>query len=720
MKDVRAVLDPPSGDAAEPGIWLPLAVLIELPFALSIRVQLLRWLVAQLECDVQRVAGRPAGVPAAESSVRHDACVVLLAALVAAELSHASHQLEGGAWQEGRSSWQAALEHHHQVQQLQPDALGSAQLMDGLIQSLARLDQALTHRQWRPPTSPLENAQVHADAAALLHQIRELQQPLPGWFAVVEEGLLRRGAIALLQQSAGCCRREGVALLLRHSRLHPPAPDGLAARLDLAVLGLLEDLEQSSQPVADLQALLEALSGLGGLELHDDTRRAAIQEALTFARGCLELAAEARQPQGLRAADGPAPGAALEPAQIAELVGDWLADQPLSGAPITVELIWIPGARAVPHGPGQLAFNLAALPPGSHADPTRLERLLSALLEPLQSSGTRQGWQLRPACASLLASLRQLWRGGGALTWHDCQLVAEAQAQWQAPADAALPEARLAAGCCVVQPSAPQLAALRCWLLEREQLEPALAQIRRQHHDAAFMRLQAAGAGAAADGDVLQSLCALHVQEGFYASATAAMASFEAWANGSLQQLGKAQLLVNPRGSSSSWWAVLQGVIQHLDHLPELVIWPAEERFYDLLAGEEVVLISPMATLVEEQHRSGRAFALFHDLEIAPYGLRTLAPPASLYPERPHRSFEASLSACLEAVDALARARRFSVFLSVAGAYDLPLCRAVNERYGASCLAIGAGLHARFGIEDPSSAGWRSEQRRADRWRRIC
>jgi hypothetical protein len=77
------------------------------------------------------------------------------------------------------------------------------------------------------------------------------------------------------------------------------------------------------------------------------------------------------------------------------------------------------------------------------------------------------------------------------------------------------------------------------------------------------------------------------------------------------------------------------------------------------------------------------------------------------------------LAACLEGVEVLARQRPFSVFLCSAGAYDLPLCQAVRERYGASCVAMGTSLHARFGIEQPVSQHWRSGQRRSDRWRRI-
>lgn len=712
MKGVRAVLERSAEGAAEPGIWLSLSTLLELPFDLPIRLELLRWLLASLECH------RPAP-PTPQSRVGGDCCAGLLAALVEAELGAACDHLERGAWPQGRCAWQAAVERHRQLLQLRPEALARGQLMDGLIQVLARMDQALTHRQWRPPTSPLDNAQVHADAAALLQQIRDLDQPLPHWFEVVEEGLLRRGALALLQQSSGRCRRAGITLLLRHSLLHPPVAEWAAARLELAVLGLLEDLDQSSHPVADLQALVEALASLGALVGSDRVREQVVQQALALARGCLELAEEATEPLGLRLADELGESQGMDPEQIGELVEDWLSAQAATRSPLTVELVWIPGARPIPHGQGQLALNLAALPRGNHRDPSQLELLLAALRMPLLRARPDQGIQLQPAPTSLLASLQQVWAGGGTLAWNDCQLLAQAQAAWEASAEAAFPEAHLAPGCCVVQPSATQLATLRCWLMQRDQLDPALATIRRHHHDSVFMRMERANTGTDQE-DVLATLCALHLDEGFYAGATAPMASLEAWANWCLVALGEAQVVIGPQGISGSGWAVLQGVMQLHNHLPELVSWAQDEHFYRLLANREVVVVSAAASLIEEQHRSGRAFGLFRDLEIAPYGLRTVVPPASRYPGRPHRSFEASLAACLDELEGLAQERPFSVLLCVAGAYDLPLCHAVRERYGASCVAIGAALHARFGIEEPCSADWRRQQRRADHWRRIC
>ncbi len=721
MKAVEAVRHRPLGGEPGLGIWLGLESLAELPLTAPAQLELWRSLLTALGSG--------------GDSDQDDCRAALLALLTEWEPLQGCQSLEQGAWQEGRRAWQEALEHHHQLLVLRPAlaAAATARLLEGLIQMLARLDQALTHRLWRPPVTPLENAQVHGLASDLLLQIHALGRPLPSWFAVVEEGLLRRGALALLQQVDGDSRRQAITLLLRLART-APVPEWLPAHLELAILSLLADLEQSSQPLVDLQALLEALQGLAAL-LPDPERRAPVEDALALAEGSLMLAAgdRLRTAAASEAWHGQVQpleprGAAVAPGEITALVNDWLEDHPASEASVELTLVWIPGARLLPHAPGQLALNLAAVVVEGHSASQTLEPVLAAFFAPLLQARRAEGWQLRQAAASLLTSLGHLWSSGGLLTAADCRVLAAAQGLWQRWAghdDLAArqlplgwPPASLEPGCCLVQPSAVQLAALRCWLLEREQLERGLGLMRRHHHDPGFM-----GQGGASQdpdgGDAVQALCALHVEEGFYAATAAPAASLRAWAERSLALLAHAQLLLDPQQPLGSWWAVLQGLMLERNRPAEVVAWPDEERFHGLLAGQEVVLVSPLAAVVEEQHRNGRAFDLYVDRAIAPYGLRCVQAPASRYPGRPHQGFEASLAACLAVVDGLARQRPFSVFLTAAGAYDLPLCEAVRSRHGASCVAMGPVIHGAFGIELPPGQHWRQGQRRSDRWLRI-
>jgi hypothetical protein len=714
MKGVEPVRHLCADGTARAGVWLSLEALLALPLLPAAQLELLAALLELL----------PSGAGAESESCR----AALLAALWEGELRQACGSFETGAWQQGRAQWQAAVAHHHELQGLRPASTGLDGLLDGLIQVLARLDQALTHRQWRPPASPLDNAQVHGIAAELLQQIRDLDRPLPSWYEVVEEGLLRRGGLALLQQASAACRRDGLALLLRWRQRQPTQPDWLAVCLEQSVISLLADLPQSSHPRADLQALLESLTLLPAV-VNGSERQAAVRESLAVVRGCLTLAAAARQPLAVRESLGLERGAVIAPPEIRVLVREWLEDHPAQRSPVALELVWIPGARPLPHGHGQLALNLAAVLPQSPGHPALVEQVMASFFEPLLQIPSGRLWQQRHSIATLLSSLSHFWAAGGALSASECRQLALAQEQWQhwgGPGrlgaqqhPAQWPPARLGAGCCLVQPSALQLAGLRCWLQARPEVGPALAEIRRRHHDPVFLQQRAACA-AGDRGDALETLCALQLEEGFYGSNTAPDSSFQAWAHSSLTLLSDSELLLDSQPPIGSWWAVLQGLAQGWGGLPDLVAWPEDQAVYDLLAGQEVLLISPLAALAEEQHRSGRAFQLFLDLPIAPYGLRTLVPPDSLYPRRPHQGFEASLEACLESVGAMVRERPFTVLLTAAGVYDLPLCHAARERYGAACVAIGPAIHARLGIDQACSRHWRSGQRRADRWRRIC
>jgi hypothetical protein len=714
MKGVEVVRYPLAGADPQLGLWLGLNTLVQLPLAGAARIDLWRCLLRDLEPAAGAVA----------DDARDDCRAALLAALIEAELVEACSCLEVAAWQEGCRHWQMAIADHDLLLRLRPDAAGAtAGLVAGLIQVLARFDQALTHRQWLPPMSPRQNALVHGFAAELLQRLDALDQPLPAWYAVVAEGLRRRGAQALLLQVSAPARRQGIALLLRLVRQVPAAAAWIKLPLERALLALLAELQQSSDPAADLQALLQALADLSALG-QDSADSAAIDQALALAQGCLDFNAEVAPSwdELLEPADSQA-GCRVDAQALRALVHEWLDDHPPADQPVMLELVWIPGARPLPHGPGQLALNLAAVLPAE--DQRSLEPALAAFFEPLLQARRAEAWRLRQPLTSLLDSLRHAWAGAAVLSGAECDRLAAAEGLWQRWAGPGVlaapriveswPPATLEPAALVVAPSEAQLRALRSWLLEPEPLQDGLQVMRRHHHDPLFLQERAAGRG-----DPLDALCALHLQEGFYASTAAPWQSLQFWAQGSLATLALSQWLLEPQPATGAWWLVLQDLVQRLNRVPDLVTWPGEAVFYRWLAGQEVLLVSPLAAEVEAQHRSGRAFALFHDLPIAPYGLRVLAAPASRYPARPAQGFEASLAATLEAVDALARQGRFGVFLSVAGAYDLPLCRAVRDRHGAACLAIGPSLHARFGIEQSGDRDWSGPRRRADRWLRIC
>lgn len=114
---------------------------------------------------------------------------------------------------------------------------------------------------------------------------------------------------------------------------------------------------------------------------------------------------------------------------------------------------------------------------------------------------------------------------------------------------------------------------------------------------------------------------------------------------------------------------------------------------------------------MEAHHRTGLAFELFTDLVIQPYGLRCIEAPVSVYPNRPGGGFEDSLDRTLEQIERAYRQKPFAVFTAACGAYGLPLCEAVKQRYGVSCVYVGNLMHAYFGVLQRTSLDWRASSR---------
>ena len=74
-------------------------------------------------------------------------------------------------------------------------------------------------------------------------------------------------------------------------------------------------------------------------------------------------------------------------------------------------------------------------------------------------------------------------------------------------------------------------------------------------------------------------------------------------------------------------WPVAQQLQQQNGRVLPLVQWPGPQAFYNFIAGQEVLMVTPLAAELEAHHRSGRAFELFSSLTIRPYGLRAITAP---------------------------------------------------------------------------------------------
>ena len=371
----------------------------------------------------------------------------------------------------------------------------------------------------------------------------------------------------------------------------------------------------------------------------------------------------------------------------------------------------------------QLELNLAPLL--QFPTPELLDELVPAFFIPLQGAGRGDAFCLTEPCSHLWQELRQRWAEGERLQaehwrgliystalWNRCGGTGELNAK---PAPWTLPVASIQAGRSLLRPGNVELAALQTVVQAPGDLDELLAEIRRRHHDRAWMETTR-------DhwwfdpSDGSENLRRLHTNAGFYANSHAPVESLRRWSQGTLRALMGGPVLFGNSSITQMFWPVAQTLLEQTGTMPELVQWPGEQAFYDAIADQEVLFVTPFARDVEAHHRTGKAFQLYNDIRIRPYGLRCLEAPVSVYPNRPGRGFEESLNQLLEQIERSYKQKPFSVFTAACGCYGLPLCEAVKQRYGVTCLYIGNLMHAYFGLVQRTTANWRAEQRIGENW----
>jgi hypothetical protein len=461
-------------------------------------------------------------------------------------------------------------------------------------------------------------------------------------------------------------------------------------------------------PVEEQLARAAALAGL------ERARGGADSAERQRARGLLEQLAELHSPcpEWIRLAQ--------------QELGSQPADTATSAAQATAPLPWRPALRLeLRPGEPELIVEAEALVlnPAERLEAAAADRLglwFAEVLQGVRSQRTDHPLQLAEPESSLHRSLQRLWREGRGVPAAAFRGLALAADHWRRSGGEAVapwadfPAGRLEEGCLLVRPGNVELAALRTALEQPQAQGPALEAIARRGHDRAWMEALRPDWWCEAS-DATENLRRLHTNAGFYADPADPLGCLAAWQGGTLAALRRGQVV---SGHITAWMApVSQALALGEGVVPELVQWPGDGTWYRFLAGKRVLFVTPLAADVQQQHASGRAFNLFHDLAIEPYALRCLPAPMSVHPNRPDGGFRASLERCLAAVEAAWREEPFDVFTAACGAYGLPLCAAVHERHGATCVYTGNVMHALFGVLQQTTADWRAGSRKEENWR---
>jgi hypothetical protein len=661
-----------------------------------------------------------------------------------------------GQWLLMQEQLEAAVASYQRLAKLAPDRADAArQELGNLIGKLMADLHVSVHAEQPPP--PAERGALCWHGFRLGQTYRQLQLQLPEWLWHLEEQLVREGAIGLRELSQSTAepggsgldahqrqrwRRQALELLLHLGRLHQPCPDWIlqAARELLAAESEALLSPDSEASAAELQQLLGWLArlplpadqlaavqkaaqrGIWGLQLIQQSgnatgkapsqaaRRAPIAVASTPEAAAPAVAAQLRDPRQLHQAIGLA-------------VETWLADHPAGLRTQQLEPVLQPGAAPVLTAQGCLQLNLAPLLAFPQVE--LLDQLLPAFFSPLQNANRGSELELVEPHSALWNELGRFWQGGGQLNRDQWRGLVYATALWNRCGGSGALEARalgwtlpvmaLQPGQSLLRPGNVELAALQTVLLQREELEDLLAEIRRRHHDRAWMEAQR-DSWWFDPSDGSENLRRLHTNAGFYANSHAPLESLQRWSQASLRAMLGSSVLFGNASITEMFWPVAQQLVRQSQHLPQLVQWPGEQAFYNFIAGQEVLFVTPLAADVEAHHRTGLAFELFTDLVIHPYGLRCIEAPVSVYPNRPDRGFEDSLDRTLEQIDRAYKQKPFAVFTAACGAYGLPLCEAVKQRYGVSCIYVGNLMHAYFGVLQRTSLDWRASSRINEHW----
>ena len=578
-----------------------------------------------------------------------------------------------------RSEWLQAIERHNELHTLlgalvqnNPNLAGPLWSRYGeLLAGLTAAVHGVVNTNSPSPPEPGLRATLCWRLMELLEEGHRLPFEPPDWLAVLEQQLVQDGALFWRERIGTTpeALERALGLFLRLGQLLEPLPEWV----DQACRTLLVDWlnPRLAGPEPPLEPVPQLLDWLERWPVAGD-RRGALAEAVARTRITLNLL------EHMPAEAEPTPQ----------------AEPPSQAAPAAP----LPQAEEGPQPDHQSAgpLQLVIQPDGS--DPVspqalNLAPLLTCDLESLEQELERFVQTQPPdrpaaeAISSMLTSLATLWRNGGRLPLGSFPLLSYTAAAWQRRLGARiapLPPLALEAPL-QLELNGQELALLQAVLMADPALEPALVELRRQHHNGDFWRAQEARPWYARPSP-LEALRRLHLEAGLYLSGHAPMESLKRWAQGVVAALLAGQVWSDDPATLGLWLPVAQQLMAKGSSVPTFGRGMEPQTLLAALAGQEVVYVGDHGERLQATHRHGVLF------RPEPFGLRCLAPPASRHPLRPSTGYEASLESCLEAVEALHQKRPFQWLLSDAGAYRLGLAQAAHSRLGVRCVCTATPL----------------------------
>ncbi|MGD0191538.1 MAG: hypothetical protein ABSD74_12425 [Rhizomicrobium sp.] len=169
------------------------------------------------------------------------------------------------------------------------------------------------------------------------------------------------------------------------------------------------------------------------------------------------------------------------------------------------------------------------------------------------------------------------------------------------------------------------------------------------------------------------------------------------WATGYISAICNSNL--SWQNTKSLFFPKVQRALYQLSgYVPAYVESPSVRKLYNSIAGKDVLFVSPLAHIVNEQASTGHIWKLYRNYEVPPFTVRAIPAWISTWPNRPHSDWSESFAVLRDSVRAAYRERPFDVFIASCGCYGLPISDFVRSEYGCPTIYLGHQSHKLFGI----------------------
>ena len=266
-----------------------------------------------------------------------------------------------------------------------------------------------------------------------------------------------------------------------------------------------------------------------------------------------------------------------------------------------------------------------------------------------------------------------------------------------------------------------ELRVLESWLRNPGRLESELVIINRQINDETYMYANGTSEHWLSTSDANFNLRTFMTIAGFYVENFSDLEfsdSLRLWSEHYLSALGKSHYLFPYPGAYPNFFVTQDQLFQQNARLNEYINFPGTEKFYKMLKGHDILLMSPFSREITELYNNKNLFHLYKDISIPDFRLDCVPAYISTYPNRPHNSWKDTFYKLIEEIDRAFLKKSYTLFFASCGCYGMPISEYVFSRYGCPTVYYGNFTNTLFGVRQKCSENFIPARRNMDKWAR--